>query len=115
LGTDEQIEAFRYPVEQPPGLENRYRETQNYELRRVAIAPASKLVEQTIRQAGLRDRFAAMVVGIERAGKRNINPSSDLAFHSGDVLWVVGEAEALDRLQSFVEKSNSDDAAPNQH
>jgi CPA2 family monovalent cation:H+ antiporter-2 len=32
-----------------------------------------------------------MVVGIERNGKRLLNPESDLILQKNDILWVVDE------------------------
>jgi K+/H+ antiporter YhaU regulatory subunit KhtT len=32
-----------------------------------------------------------MVVGIERNGKRLLNPESDLILEKDDILWVVGD------------------------
>jgi CPA2 family monovalent cation:H+ antiporter-2 len=32
-----------------------------------------------------------MVVGIERNGKRLLNPESDLILQKNDILWVVGD------------------------
>jgi CPA2 family monovalent cation:H+ antiporter-2 len=36
-------------------------------------------------------READMVVGIERNGKRLLNPESDLILQKNDILWVVGD------------------------
>jgi CPA2 family monovalent cation:H+ antiporter-2 len=38
------------------------------------------------------------VVGIERAGKRILNPDSHLAIQNGDLLWIVGDRQKLRSL-----------------
>jgi CPA2 family monovalent cation:H+ antiporter-2 len=43
-----------------------------------------------------------MVVGIEREGKRNINPDSSFKLIPGDTLWVVGEKSNLNQLISLL-------------
>jgi K+/H+ antiporter YhaU regulatory subunit KhtT len=43
-----------------------------------------------------------MVVGIERNGKRLLNPESDLILEKDDILWVVGDKtnEQIVQIQS---------------
>jgi CPA2 family monovalent cation:H+ antiporter-2 len=62
------------------------------------VRPESPLVGVSIRAAGIRESYGAMVVGLERAGTRMMSPDSDLPLLAGDVLWVVGEREGLDVL-----------------
>jgi len=35
------------------------------------------------------EKYEGLVVGLERKGKRTMNPDSDLSIESGDILWVV--------------------------
>jgi CPA2 family monovalent cation:H+ antiporter-2 len=100
LATDEQIDAARIPIEKPPGLQDRFRHISGYELQRVLIAPESPLAHRSIRDSGLRERYGAMAVGLERGTRRMINPDSDLVLAPGDVLYVVGETESLRKLSA---------------
>jgi CPA2 family monovalent cation:H+ antiporter-2 len=52
----------------------------------------------------VRDRYHALVVGIERNGKRIINPDSDLEIEAGDTLWVVGESAHVGDLMLAMQK-----------
>ena len=72
--------------------------TKSYELRQLRIGEKSPLSGITIRTSGIRERFDSMVVGIEHAGQRVINPKSDLQLYQGDTLWIVGEKRNLDSL-----------------
>jgi len=92
LGTDEQVESVRSAIERPPGLEDRFRRIAGYELRQIRVAG------KTIRESQIRERFGAMVVGLERAERREINPESDTVLVAGNVLWIVGEKENLDKM-----------------
>jgi monovalent cation:H+ antiporter-2, CPA2 family len=55
----------------------------------------SEWVNRTIRETGLREHFQALVVGIEREGKRMLNPDSTVSIRSGDLLWIVGNPNLL--------------------
>jgi CPA2 family monovalent cation:H+ antiporter-2 len=39
-----------------------------------------------------------MVVGIERNGKRLLNPESDLILEKDDILWVVGDKKRMSKI-----------------
>lgn len=54
------------------------------------ILHESKLTNKSIRTSGLRETAQAIVVGLERNGKRILNPESTLELREGDVLWIVG-------------------------
>lgn len=58
----------------------------------------SLMVNRTIRELGIRERFHAMVVGLERGGQRILNPEYDMSLQVGDLLWLVGQRADLNRL-----------------
>jgi CPA2 family monovalent cation:H+ antiporter-2 len=37
-------------------------------------------------------------VGIERNGIRNLNPESTIMFQEGDIVWVVGVKEKIEKF-----------------
>jgi monovalent cation:H+ antiporter-2, CPA2 family len=102
LATDEEIETVRPILEKPPGLEHRFHHIAGYELRQIRVTKNSVFADKSIRESGIRESFNAMVVGIESEGRRIINPDSDLRITIGDTLWIVGEMETLDRLESLL-------------
>ncbi|MFN7728025.1 MAG: cation:proton antiporter [Bdellovibrio sp.] len=59
------------------------------------LSPASKAVGKNIRECGLREELEALIVGIERAGQRILNPDSGLVLHAYDVVWVVGSRQKI--------------------
>jgi monovalent cation:H+ antiporter-2, CPA2 family len=108
LGTDEQIEAARSTLERPAedrllGLRNNREALEGYQMQTMAVSPLSPITGHNIRESGIRHRFGAFVVGVERQNDRHFNPSSEMVIHAGDRLWVVGEKERLDALGDFVE------------
>lgn len=102
LGTDEEVEPLRQRMERPPGLKERFQSFEGYELKELLVRDNSPLVGVTIKDSDIRERFGGMVVGIERAGERSINPQSTHKIESGDILWVVGETEKLRALIDWV-------------
>ncbi len=98
LGTDEQIDRARPELEIPENVAALFPSTANYRLRHLRVGPDSSVAGRSIRQSGLREKFDAMVVGIERARRRIINPDTDLTILADDVVWVVGEETQLERL-----------------
>jgi CPA2 family monovalent cation:H+ antiporter-2 len=52
-------------------------------------------IGKTIRDSQIREKTRAMVVGIERDGKRLLNPDSSLVLQENDILWIVGSKKTL--------------------
>jgi CPA2 family monovalent cation:H+ antiporter-2 len=98
LGTDDQLESVKQWIENPPGLEHRFTNIVDYELRNILVAENSALNGATIRESQIQELYNATVVGLERQGRRLINPESELKLQSGDILWVVGAKISLDNL-----------------
>ena len=67
----------------------------------VRIAEGSPLNHQTLVEAGVRQRFGVIVVGIRRAnGTMDFNPPPETAMYAGDDLVVLGRAENLHDLEA---------------
>ena len=110
LGTDDQVEAARGFLENPPGRTDRFEEESDtgYELRSVAVSEEAPLSGKTLRECAIRERFGVMVVGMEHQGKRILNPETDQRIRPGDLLWIVGETQKLDELQDLLKFEASD-------
>ena len=66
------------------------RQGQEYEM--------TNLIGKTLEESGIRSRYSCMVVGMEE-GKENLSSvGPKRRFEEGDILWIVGEQEALDAL-----------------
>ncbi|MGE3276122.1 MAG: TrkA family potassium uptake protein [Vicinamibacterales bacterium] len=62
----------------------------------VQLGEAAEFIGQTIREAGLRQRFGVIVVAIKRiAGHMEFNPSPDARMVAGDQLVLLGHPEQL--------------------
>jgi CPA2 family monovalent cation:H+ antiporter-2 len=107
LGEEERVEKARKKIELAGREEDPASVIDGYELRALEITEASPCAGKSIRQSGVRDRYHALVVGIERNGKRIINPDSDLRIEAGDTLWVVGESSKVGELMLAMHPSSS--------
>lgn len=98
LATDEQLETSRAYLEKPKRLLKQTKPISGYALRQVRVGAESFLMGRNIRESTIRQKYGAMVVGVERGAQRMLNPESDLTLQDGDLLWLVGEREKLDVL-----------------
>ena len=76
--------------------------TNNLELsmEEIAVSQTSKLANQKILEANLRQRFGVIVVGIQRDSRHmEFNPPPDSTIHAGDTLVVLGRADSLKQLE----------------
>lgn len=98
IGSDEQLAAFGQALANEIFDEDYELEKREMKLRRMVIDGNSQFVGKTLEESGIRHVFNCMVVGLEE-GKENLSqvlPS--YCFAKGDIIWVVGEVEDLDRL-----------------
>ena len=78
---------------------------ENQQQRAVHIAEGSSLAGRSLVDAGLRQRFGVVVVGIRRAdGKMDFNPEPETAMHAGDDLVVLGRGDSLRQLEAAAEE-----------
>ncbi|MGK4568817.1 TrkA C-terminal domain-containing protein [Flavobacterium sp. 3HN19-14] len=55
-------------------------------------------IGKSIRESQLREKTSGLVVGIERKGRRMLNPESHLILEKDDILWIVGDKKLLAKL-----------------
>ena len=98
IGSDEQFAAFRQALEdsligEDPDLENR-----EMKLRQMIIGSDSPFIGKNLMESKIRDLYSCMVVGLEE-GKESLSPyKPNRKFQEGDIIWVVGEENALEEL-----------------
>ena len=98
IGSDSQIAQFQHALEREVLGEDLELEKREMRLRQLIIGAGSPFIGQTLEESGIRSRYNCMVVGIEE-GKENLSPiSPQRQFKKGDIIWLVGEEEALREL-----------------
>ncbi len=100
IGSDDQLTAFRNALETEVLGEDNELEKREMKLRQLIIGADSPFIGQTLMESGIRNLYSCMVVGLEE-GKENLSPFlPNRRFREGDIIWVVGEEEALNALVS---------------
>ena len=98
IGSDDQLTKFRNAIENDVLREDYELEKREMKLRQFIITQDSPFIGKTLEESGIRSRYSCMVVGMEE-GKENLSPvGPKRRFEEGDILWIVGEQEALDVL-----------------
>lgn len=94
IGTDDQVKEFKMyldknEIDVPEEVEQTDIILQKLELKnRVCIG-------KSIRESGIREKTHGIIVGIERNGKRILNPESHLILEDSDILWIAGEKKKI--------------------
>jgi CPA2 family monovalent cation:H+ antiporter-2 len=83
------IEATGFHAEAPEHV--------NYGLESFNLSIHSPYIDKTIRDCGLRENIEGLIIGVEREGKRFLNPDSSMVLKAGDLLWVVADIKRVMR------------------
>ena len=94
IGNDAQVIQFK-----------KYLEQHEIEVSQTTIEPEIVLRQielknedyhgKTIRESKLREKTHGLIVGLEKKGKRILNPESDIILEKEDILWIVGDKKLL--------------------
>jgi len=91
LGLDDQIDRFRADTEVSQAPASSLTDVSRYLLKRVLVTAKADFFGKTIRDSGIREKSKSLVVGLERAGTRTLNPDASTVIADGDILWMVTE------------------------
>ena len=99
IGTDEQLRSAQEVIEKKvksdlPEMDG------SFGLASVVVSEDSRFCGRTIRDCGIRESVDGLIVGVERAGVRHLNPDSSMVLLAGDLLWMVGN---LSRIKSLIQ------------
>lgn len=96
IGTDEQLTRFKAFVDSEEVVSSlQVQETPDYSLEQYLVSENSGCAEKTIRDCGLREKTQGLVVGLEREGRRILNPDVVEVLKVGDLLWIVGDRNKI--------------------
>lgn len=99
IGSDSQLAAVHAAVAGDIEPDDPDIEKREMRLSQIVIDNHSPFVGKTLPETGLRSEFNCMVVGREE-GKENLSMVGPAyKFRLGDILWIVGEDDALKRVQ----------------
>lgn len=94
IGTDDQVKDFKNyldknEIDVPEEVEQTEIILQKLELKNTFC------IGKSIRESQIREKTHGIIVGIERNGKRILNPESHLVLEDSDILWIAGEKKKI--------------------
>ncbi len=97
IGTDEQVVEFKnyldqHEIDAPPIIREPVIVLQQIELK------TEHFIGKSIRKSQLREKTKGLIVGLERRGKRILNPDSEEVLEKNDILWIVGDKKRMARI-----------------
>lgn len=97
IGADDQLASVKalLEVDIPDTEQEKTFPDKEMTLQKVVVSTESPVYGLSIRNAGIREKAQALIVGIERGTSRILNPSSDFVFDNGDVIWIVGNNKKI--------------------
>lgn len=98
IATDEELNDFGQALERASAMSADIVEKSETILRQFRIGPGSPFLGKNIAEAGIRNKFHCLVVGVEREKNKLHAPNVHEPFAEGDVVWVVGEVDDVYRL-----------------
>ena len=98
IGTDEELAAFSRDMEEASALDADVVEKSETILRQFCVDSSSPFLGKTLREAGIREHYHCLIVGVERGDGVLHAPAPAEPFLEGDVVWIVGESGDVHRL-----------------
>lgn len=97
IGTDAQIDSFLKVVEVNSEAKSKINPA-DFKLTSILLSETSPLINRTPVSANLRDQYEVLVVAVQR-GDEYIDSDPKLRFAAGDIVYLVGNVNALPPLQ----------------
>lgn len=102
IGTDEQLEKLNQFLEPfTADADPQPQETDPIALKHFLVGKHSHLSDKTIRELGIRERTRGIVLGVERMGRRILNPESNMQLQEGDIVWIAGSGK---KINAFIKE-----------
>ncbi|MFA6769244.1 MAG: cation:proton antiporter, partial [Parabacteroides sp.] len=95
VGNDDDLLHFRDYIDMQYKSIPAMQPTNEVNIEQFLIVRSSNLIGHTIRESGIRDKAACLVIGIERGDTSIKNPEPSTIFEEGDVVWIVGEHDKV--------------------
>ncbi|MBQ9192649.1 MAG: cation:proton antiporter [Bacteroidales bacterium] len=101
IGSDGDLEEFgKQLTESTIHLDDDRYHSGEMLLRCVPVTGLSPFIGKTIRNAGIRDHWHCLVAGVEKEDGQLHTPDVTIPFEEGDILWIVGEKEDVEKVMN---------------
>lgn len=102
IGTEEQVAAIRADIERESDILIHDHSDHEIHMYRYHVDAGGPLCGLPVGTSILATQHRVLVVAIERAGQKIVNPSRHTAFQHGDLLWLVSPEEMT--IEGFEQK-----------
>ncbi|HYH55837.1 MAG TPA: TrkA C-terminal domain-containing protein, partial [Anseongella sp.] len=99
IATDDQLQTFMPAFNAAEPTAGAKISIEDISLEKIVIDEHTRLRGLTLRDSGIRENSNFLVVGIERDGKRILNPDSNTIFEWDDIVWLVGDRKLIANLR----------------
>ena len=101
IGSDSDLEEFGKQLTQSTAdLEDERYHSGEMLLRCVPVTGTSAFLGKTVRDSGIRNHWHCLVAGVEKEDGELHTPDVNIPFEEGDILWIVGEKEDVDKVMN---------------
>ena len=101
IGSDSDLEEFGKQLTQSTAdLEDERYHSGEILLRCVPVTGTSAFLGKTVRDSGIRNHWHCLVAGVEKEDGELHTPDVNIPFEEGDILWIVGEKEDVDKVMN---------------
>ncbi|WP_026705616.1 cation:proton antiporter domain-containing protein [Flavobacterium soli] len=94
IGTDKQVEDFKEYLDRHEIEVNTSITEKDIVLKQLEMNN-DEFIGKSIRESQIREKTHGLVVGIERNGKRLLNPESHMVLEKNDIVWIVGSKKLI--------------------
>ncbi|MDR0836235.1 MAG: cation:proton antiporter, partial [Tannerella sp.] len=103
LGTDKQMETFQLRLEEKKKKYENQEQAQSplVKISQIQVNNDSLLINKTIRNSGIQEKYNCLVVGIERGEYSLQDPTLDFKIMNNDIIWLVGEQDNILKLSKI--------------
>lgn len=106
IATDEELNLFGEEMDKAAAMQMDVIEKSETKLCQFRVDERSPFLNKTLKEAGIREKYRCLIVGVERGDNALHVPNPLEPFAEGDVVWVVGEIH--DVYQLVEEKAEGD-------
>jgi CPA2 family monovalent cation:H+ antiporter-2 len=97
IGTDEQVKLFKNYLDKHEIDASETKEKEDIILQQLELKKRI-CIGKSIRESEIREKTHGIIVGIERNGKRILNPESHLVLEVDDILWIAGDRKKINEF-----------------
>jgi monovalent cation:H+ antiporter-2, CPA2 family len=98
IATDAQMQTFKPEFDVIEAVDAEDSNMEDIVLQKILVDEHTRLKGLSIKNSGIGEKTNGLVVGIEKNGKRILNPHSSVVFEWNDVVWIVGDRNKIQRM-----------------